>query len=409
MDLKFKFVHFAVVVLFLVQLGESQNATFDITKYGAKSDADISEALLSAFKEACQSTSPSTIVIPKGTFQMNQVKLEGPCKGPLELQIQATLKAPSDPNQLKTGEWLTINKLDGFTMSGGGTLDGQGKAAWECKESKKCTKLPNNLSFNSLTNSIIKDITTLDSKSFHVNVNQCKNLTFLHFNVKAPGDSPNTDGIHISRSSSVNVTESTFSTGDDCISVGDQTEQLSITKVTCGPGHGISVGSLGGNPDEKPVVGVIVKNCTFISTDNGVRIKTWPASHPGVVSDIHFEDIMVQNVSNPIFIDQVYCPSGICNKNLPSQVKISNVTIQNIKGTSRTQNAVSLLCSKGAPCEGVEVGDIDITYSGKEGPATSKCENIKPNLKGKQSPNVCSSAGAPAPAPAPARAASSSS
>ncbi|PHT73257.1 Exopolygalacturonase [Capsicum annuum] len=117
---------------------------------------------------------------------MNQVKLEGPCKGPIELQIQATLKAPSDPNSIKGCEWLTVNKLDGFTMSGGRALDGQGKAAWECKKS---TKIPNNLSFNSLTNSIIKDITTLDSKSFHVNVNQCKNLTFFHFNVKAPDDS----------------------------------------------------------------------------------------------------------------------------------------------------------------------------------------------------------------------------
>ncbi|XP_060211502.1 polygalacturonase-like [Lycium barbarum] len=400
MDLKFKLVHFALVVLFLAHLGESQNATFDITKYGANSNADISEAVLKAFQEACQSTSPSTIVIPKGTFQMNQVKLEGPCKGPIELQIQATLKAPSDPNQLKTGEWLTVNKLDGFTMSGGGILDGQGKAGWECKESKKCNKLPNNLSFNSLTNSIIKDITTLDSKSFHVNVNQCKNLTFLHFNVSAPAGSPNTDGIHISRSSSVNVTDSSFATGDDCISIGDETEQLYITKVTCGPGHGISVGSLGGNPDEKPVVGVFVKNCTFISTDNGVRIKTWPASHPGVVSDIHFEDIIVQNVSNPVVIDQVYCPAGKCNKNLPSQVKISKVTFQNIKGTSRTQAAVSLLCSKGTPCEGVEVGDIDITYSGKEGPAKSSCENIKPSLKGKQNPQVCTAAASPAAAPA---------
>lgn len=114
----------------------------------------------------------------------------------------------------------------------------------------------------------------------------------------------------------MNITESSFSTGDDCISIGDETEQLYITKVTCGPGHGISVGSLGGNPGEKPVVGVFVKNCTLVSTDNGVRIKTWPASHPGVVSDIHFEDIIVQNVSNPIVIDQVYCPSGKCNKDV---------------------------------------------------------------------------------------------
>ncbi|KAK6774331.1 hypothetical protein RDI58_029570 [Solanum bulbocastanum] len=294
---------------------------------------------------------------------MNQVKLEGLCKGPIELQIQATLKAPSDPNQIKTGEWVAVNKLDFFTMSGGGTLDGQGKVTWECKQSKKCTKFPNNLSFNSLTNSIIKDITTLDSKSFHVNVNQCKNLTFINFNVSALANSPNTDGIQVARASSVNITH---------------------------------VGSLGKNAGEKPVVGVFVKNCTFTSTDNGVRIKTWPASHPGVVSDIHFEDIIVQNVSNPIVIDQAYCPSGQCNK---------DVSIQNIKGTSRTQNAVTLLCSKGSPCEGVEVGDIYISYSGKEGPAKSSCENIKPSLKGKQIPAVCSAA-ADTPAPAVAAAAS---
>ncbi|XP_049358883.1 polygalacturonase-like [Solanum verrucosum] len=239
-------------------------------------------------------------------------------------------------------------------------------------------------------------------------------LTFLQFNVSAPASSPNTNGIHISRSSSVNVTDSNFATGDDCISIGDETEQLYITKVTCGPGHGISVGSLGGNLDEKPVIGVFVKNCFFISTDNGVRIKIWPASHPGVVSDIHFEDIIVQNVSNPVIIDQSQAHPDLLFTDigppfrsvhspveLPSQVKISKVTFLNIKGTSRTQSVVSLLCSKGSPCEGVEVGDIDISYSGKEGPAKSSCENIKPNFKGKQSPAVCSAfAFSPASAPA---------
>ncbi len=80
-------------------------------------------------------------------------------------------------------------------------------------------------------------------------------------------------------------------------------------------------------------------------------------------------------------------------------MKISKVSIQNIKGTSRTQNAISLTCSKGSPCEGVEVGDVDISYSGKEGPAKSSCENIKPTFEGKQTPAVCS-AGADAPAPA---------
>lgn len=42
MDLKFK-VHFALVLLFLAHFGESQTGVFDITKYGANSNADISE------------------------------------------------------------------------------------------------------------------------------------------------------------------------------------------------------------------------------------------------------------------------------------------------------------------------------------------------------------------------------
>ncbi|KAK4342461.1 hypothetical protein RND71_038277 [Anisodus tanguticus] len=241
-----------------------------------------------------------------------------------------------------------------------------------------------NLSFNFLTNSTIQDITSQDSKLFHVNVNGCRNLTFIRVNITAPPESINTDGIHVARSSNVNITDCVIGTGDDCISIGDELEQLHITRVTCGPGHGISVGSLGKTPGEKPVVGVYVKNCTFINTDNGVRVKTWPASHQGVVTDLHYEDIIVQNVTNPIVIDQVYCPYNQCNKD------ISKVSIKNVRGTSRTQDAKSLLlCSKGVPCEGVEIGDIDIAYNGKEGPAKSRCENVKPTFVGKQNPPVC--------------------
>ncbi|XP_009601010.1 polygalacturonase-like [Nicotiana tomentosiformis] len=396
MYLNFK-LPFAFALVFLVYTGESQPAVFDVTKFGAKPDSneDISKALLSAFKEACNSKIPSKVVIPKGIYLMNQVRLEGNCKAPIELQIQATLKAPPNPSQLKKDmEWLTINHIDHFTLSGGGIFDGQGEQGWaqnDCKNSESCGKLPNNLSFNFLTNSIIRDITSLDSKLFHINVLGCKNLTFIGVNIKAPAQSLNTDGIHVARSRGVNITNSEIGTGDDCISIGDGVQQMYITNVTCGPGHGISVGSLGKTPGELPVVGVFVQNCTFIDTDNGVRVKTWPASHNGVVRDLHYEDIIVQNVSNPVVIDQLYCPYNQCKKDLPSQVKISKVSFKNIRGTSRTQDAIQINCSKGVPCEGVEVGDIDITYNGNEGPAKSSCQNVDPSFVGKQNPPVCTS------------------
>ena len=74
----------------------------------------------------------------------------------------------------------------------------------------------------------------------------------------------------------------------------------------CGLGHGISVGSLGGGPNEEDVSGIIVTNCTFIETQNGLRVKTWATSYTSNVFNLTFEDIIMDNVNNPIIIDQQY-------------------------------------------------------------------------------------------------------
>lgn len=145
-----------------------------------------------------------------------------------------------------------------------------------------------------------------------MNIFNCNNVTFQNIVINAPKNSLNTDGIHIGRSTMVNITGATIRTGDDCVSLGDGCQQINVEKVTCGPGHGISIGSLGRYHDEQPVIGVTVRNCTLTNTENGVRIKTWPASPSGVASNVNFEDIIMNNVSNPILIDQEYCPYNNC-------------------------------------------------------------------------------------------------
>lgn len=159
---------------------------------------------------------------------------------------------------------------------------------------------------------MIRDITSRNSKFFHMNIIDSKNLTLQHVTIDAPENSLNTDGIHIGRSTGINITDANIKTGDDCVSLGDGSQHITVHKVTCGPGHGISVGSLGRYPNEQPVVGVTVTNCTLTNTMNGVRVKTWPASPNGVASDMHFEDIIMNNVGNPVLIDQEYCPYGQC-------------------------------------------------------------------------------------------------
>ncbi|CAA2967977.1 exopolygalacturonase-like [Olea europaea var. sylvestris] len=370
-------------------------ATFNIGKYGGKPNANIAKALLSAWKEACAATTPSTIVVPKGTFLLNQIKLEGPCKAPVELRVKGLIKAPSDYTKLpdKKAEWITIRYVDHLTIQGGGVFDGNGKKAWtknDCGKNPNCVKLPLNVSFNFLTNSIIRDVTTKDSKNFHVNVIGCKNVTFQRFTVSASIKSINTDGLHIAKSERINVTDCIIKTGDDCISIGDGMKQLHVQNVTCGPGHGISVGSLGKGATEEDVTGIYVKNCTFIGTQNGIRVKTWPSAPATLkITDLHYENIIMDDVENPIVIDQEYCPWDQCEQASPSLIQVSKMTIKNIKGTCTTPVAAKFTCSKTNPCKNVEIGDIDLAYNGSEGPITTKCANINPTFVGKQNPPIC--------------------
>ncbi|KAG8634134.1 hypothetical protein MANES_17G015103v8 [Manihot esculenta] len=378
-----------LVLLFAFTSGAQPN-TFDVTKYGAKEGLDITTALLSAWKGACGSGS-GKVVIPKGKYSLGVVDLLGPCKGAMHLQVEGTLVAPAKASQQRKNSLVTLRYLDRLTVSGGGAFDGQGEIAWQQKScGGGCKKaLLVNLRFDFVTNSIVEDVTSIDSKQFHVNLLGSKNLTFQGFSVKAPGHSPNTDGIHIGRSEEINIINSNIITGDDCLSIGLGSRQVRITNVWCGHGHGISIGSLGKYEKEEPMSRIYVKNYRIYDTDNGVRIKTWPALHSGSVSNIHFEDIVMQNISNPIIRDQMYCLHNECNRKMPSKVKISDVIFMNIRGSSRTPTAVQLTCSSSVPCKNVELSNVNLQYTGSKGPAKSICTNVKPKIIEKLIPRGC--------------------
>nr|XP_023903421.1 exopolygalacturonase-like [Quercus suber]POE46456.1 exopolygalacturonase [Quercus suber] len=382
----------ATISLLLVLASTKAQQVFDVKSYGAQPNADITQALTKAWKAACAVVG-SKVVISAGVYKLGLVTLLGPCKGAIEFNLQGTLQAPSDVASFNGKDgWVVFERIDGLTVSGGGVFDGKGQQAWqknECNENKNCNVHPINIRFDYVTNSKVQDITSKDSKFFHINLLECKKLQFQHVTITAPADSPNTDGIHVARSSQITITNANIGTGDDCISIGDGTQDITVNQVSCGPGHGISIGSLGKYQNEEPVSGIRVTGATLSNTDNGVRIKTWPASPSGVASNIHFEDVVMNNVANPIIIDQNYCPDSQCSNQSPSKVKISNVSFKKIKGTSSTKEAVNLICSKSVPCQQVVLSDIDLAYKGGGGSTTSTCANVQPAVSGKQNPPAC--------------------
>lgn len=86
-----------------------------------------------------------------------------------------------------------------------------------------------------------------------------------------------------------------------------------------------SIGSIGGDPNDKGVRNATIKNTSFEGTKNGVRIKTWAKPVNAVIQNITFQNATMKNVNNPIIIDQNYCPEHN-NPSCGNQVNIINQT-----------------------------------------------------------------------------------
>ncbi|CAI8589557.1 unnamed protein product [Vicia faba] len=399
----------AIIISFLYFLANfvaAQPGVLDISKFGGAPNADITQAFTTAWNEACASATAAKILVPAGTYKMGLLEVKGPCKAPIEVQVDGTIQAPPNMADLKGAEqWIRFDSIESLTLSGKGVFDGQGATCWKSasiawKDKSHETgsdKRAINIYFASCTNTLVTGITSKDSKYFHFNVLGCNNITFDGVTIIAPDASPNTDGIHMGRSNGVTITNTNIGTGDDCVSLGDGSKKVTVQNVNCGPGHGISVGSLGKYPNEENVEGLLVKNCTLTKTENGVRIKTWPDTAGKItVTDMHFEDITMNDVMNPVIVDQEYCPWNKCSKKNPSLIKLSKVTFKNIKGTSGTAEGVTIICSSGVPCDGVELNNVDLTFNGA--PATAKCAHVNPLVTGKAP--VCGASTSPTASPA---------
>uniref|UniRef100_A0A803M5L0 Polygalacturonase n=1 Tax=Chenopodium quinoa TaxID=63459 RepID=A0A803M5L0_CHEQI len=389
--------HILRVVLFTLffvlnrQLVEAND--INLVSLGAKSDGftDSSIAFMSAWNIACESLNPSTILVPQGRYLVNKALVFNGrnCKNKaISFVISGTLVAPADFEVLgNAGTWFSFDDVNGVSISGG-VFDGQGAGLWACKRSgKTCPPGATTIRFSNSMNIVVNGLTSLNSQLYHIDFDGCKEVKVEGVKVSTLGASPNTDGIHVQQSTGVTIMNSKIGTGDDCVSIGAGTSNLWIENIDCGPGHGISIGSLGKEVNEPGVVNVTVKSCTFVGTENGVRIKSWGRPSNGFVRNVLFQHLTMVNAQNPIIINQNYCPK---EKGCPGQVsgvRISDVTYQDIHGTSGTPIAVKFDCSSEYHCTNIKVEDVVLTYRNK--PAGSSCINTVESTLDSIEPNSC--------------------
>lgn len=286
-----------------------------------------------------------------------------------------------DPSSYTGKAWISIERVQNVLLTGDGTVDGKGENAWQYAGGE--VPLPVSLQFQTVGNSKMEKVNFKDSMGFHLKVTDSHDVSISNVKITAPGTSPNTDGIHLSNATNTNITDCTIGVGDDCVSIGHGSVNVLVARVFCGPGHGLSVGSLGKRPDETGVKGITIINCTLKGTTNGARIKSYHDSPEMEATGIIYEDIVMEDVKNPIIIDQHY-PNHKAPGN--SNVKISDVHFKNIRGTSISEEAVQFMCSSTHPCENIELDNIDLKPSSGVPALKGLCEQGKAKILGLVSP-----------------------
>ncbi|GLJ10107.1 hypothetical protein SUGI_0122270 [Cryptomeria japonica] len=131
------------------------------------------------------------------------------------------------------------------------------------------------IQFNGGNQVTIQGLSIVNSPSFHLTFTSSKSIQILSVKINAPGTSIHTDRIDINgHSTDFRIISCNIGTGDDCVSIGSGSSNIYIEDLKCGPGHGISVGSLGKRNTQAQVSNVHVNGATLTAITSGLRIKT---------------------------------------------------------------------------------------------------------------------------------------
>ncbi|KAK8582870.1 hypothetical protein V6N13_069638 [Hibiscus sabdariffa] len=365
---------------------------FEVRRYGAKGDGitDDTKAFQAAWMDACKVVNSAVLVPARFTFLVGPVSFDGSnCQSKIIFKLEGTIIAP-DPQAWRNGasQWLVFTKLNrGITVTGNGVIDGRGSGWWR----KKSTR-PTAVRFYGSSDVRVEGIMIRNSPRCHLKFDNCKGVEVNAVTASSPPDSPNTDGILLSNSMNVQIHSSELACGNyfnhlasklTLLSYGNHRQNevrprgpckshiasagrcsnVTVENVRCGPGHGISIGSLGEHETKECVSDIIVRDISIHNSTNGVRIKTWQGGS-GLVRNVQFSNINVSGVGRPIVINQFYC-DGKDEKKCPNKtaaVAVSGITFGNIFGTY-TVRPVDLACSDSVPCTDVNLNAINLNPS----------------------------------------------
>ncbi len=216
---------------------------YTITDYGVSNDSTIiqTEAIQNTIDEAYRNGG-GVIVIPKGTFLSGALFFKPNTH--LHVAEGGVLKGsdniadyPFKPSRIEgqSIEYFSalVNAfgIDGFTITGKGTIDGNGLKYWEAfwqrrKENPKCTNLevsrPRLVFIWKCNNVQVQDVTLQNSGFWTSHYYQCNNVKILDLRITSPHEpvkAPSTDAIDIDVCNNMLIKGCYMAVNDDAIAL----------------------------------------------------------------------------------------------------------------------------------------------------------------------------------------------
>lgn len=216
--------------------------TYRVTDYGVVNDGRIHTQEMQNLIDRAAQDGGGVILVPEGTYLTGAIFFKQGVH--LHLLKGATLQGSNDPSDYpivqtriegETCQYysalINADHLDGFTISGEGTIDGNGytfwKHFWERRSwNPKCTnkdeQRPRLVYVSNSKNVQIEGIHLQNSPFWTTHIYNCENVKLLRLHIYSPAKpvkAPSTDAIDLDVAKNILVKDCYMSVNDDAVAI----------------------------------------------------------------------------------------------------------------------------------------------------------------------------------------------
>jgi polygalacturonase len=398
-------------ILARIQPPKFRARDFVITDYGARPNADSTEAIRKAI-EACHAAGGGRVVVPAGIFLTGAIRLKSNVN--LHISEGATLRFSTDPEKYlpavltrfegtecyNYSPFIYAFEQENIAITGKGTLDGSaGDDNWwkwarrngqqpapAAPDIRRLREMgntavpvkdrvfgaghflrPSFIEPYRSKNILIEDVHIIRSPMWEIHPVLSSNITVRGVNIATHG--PNNDGCDPESSREILIENCVFDTGDDCIAIKSGrdddgrrinvlSENIIIRNCVMKDGHG---GVVIGSEISGGTRNVFVEDCQMDSPqlDRALRFKS-NALRGGVIENVFMRRVQIGRVSEAVLTVDFLYDTGA---NGPHRPVLRNVQIENVTSTS-SPRVMWIAGFPGTTIEGISFRDC--TFRGVE-------------------------------------------